>query len=99
MLPYILAAVGGYLIGDSLKGKQYAKGGKMDDGHTSKKINILLSKLKSAAKNGDEEKFDKISNQIHQISDNQGLTESEYNEWDEIRSKENEKRIVKFSNH
>jgi len=27
MLPYILAAVGGYLIGDSLKGKQYAKGG------------------------------------------------------------------------
>jgi hypothetical protein len=27
MIPYILAAVGGYLIGDSLKGKQYAKGG------------------------------------------------------------------------
>ena len=27
MLPYILAAVGGYLIGDSLKGKQYADGG------------------------------------------------------------------------
>ena len=29
MLPYILAAVGGYLIGDSLKGKQYAEGGMM----------------------------------------------------------------------
>jgi hypothetical protein len=30
MIPYILAAVGGYLIGDSLKGKQYAKGGKVE---------------------------------------------------------------------
>ena len=29
MIPYILAAVGGYLIGDSLKGKQYARGGQM----------------------------------------------------------------------
>lgn len=27
MIPYILAVVGGYLIGDSLKGKQYARGG------------------------------------------------------------------------
>ena len=27
MIPYILAAVGGYLIGDSLKGKLYADGG------------------------------------------------------------------------
>ena len=32
MIPYILAAVGGYLIGDSLKGKQYAKGGMMAKG-------------------------------------------------------------------
>ena len=31
MIPYILAAVGGYLIGDSVKGKQYARGGKMPD--------------------------------------------------------------------
>jgi hypothetical protein len=30
MLPYILAAVGGYLIGDSLKGKQFADGGYID---------------------------------------------------------------------
>jgi hypothetical protein len=30
MLPYILAAVGGYLIGDSMK-KQYADGGMMAD--------------------------------------------------------------------
>jgi hypothetical protein len=30
MLPYILAAVGGYLIGDSLKGKYMAKGGDTD---------------------------------------------------------------------
>ena len=29
MLPYILAAVGGYLIGDSMKGKQYARGGEL----------------------------------------------------------------------
>jgi hypothetical protein len=31
MLPYILAAVGGYLIGDSMK-KQYAEGGMMAKG-------------------------------------------------------------------
>jgi hypothetical protein len=31
MLPYILAAVGGYLIGDSMK-KQYARGGMMSNG-------------------------------------------------------------------
>ena len=30
MIPYILAAVGGYLIGDSLKGKQYDDGGETD---------------------------------------------------------------------
>jgi hypothetical protein len=32
MLPYILAVVGGYLIGDSMKGKQYADGGMMAKG-------------------------------------------------------------------
>ena len=32
MIPYILAAVGGYLIGDSLKGKQYAERGMMAKG-------------------------------------------------------------------
>jgi hypothetical protein len=32
MLPYILAAVGGYLIGDSMKGKQFADGGMMAEG-------------------------------------------------------------------
>jgi hypothetical protein len=33
MIPYILAAVGGYLIGDSLKAEQYAEGG-MEGGKT-----------------------------------------------------------------
>jgi hypothetical protein len=32
MLPVILAAVGGYLVYDSLKSKKYADGGMMDDG-------------------------------------------------------------------
>ena len=32
MIPYILAVVGGYLIGDSLKGKQYARGGFVSKG-------------------------------------------------------------------
>jgi hypothetical protein len=32
MIPYILAAIGGYLIGDSMKGKQYANGGMMAGG-------------------------------------------------------------------
>jgi len=30
MIPYIFAAVGGYLIGDSIKAEQYAKGGKVE---------------------------------------------------------------------
>ena len=30
MIPYILAAIGGYLIGDSMKGKQYANGGELE---------------------------------------------------------------------
>ena len=32
MIPYILAAVGGYLIGDSMKGKLFANGGKLEIG-------------------------------------------------------------------
>ena len=34
MIPYILAAVGGYLIGDSLKAKLFAKGGKLSSWET-----------------------------------------------------------------
>jgi hypothetical protein len=41
MLPYILAAVGGYLIGDSLKGKQFADGGMMADGGIPKEKSLL----------------------------------------------------------
>jgi hypothetical protein len=42
MLPYILAAVGGYLIGDSLKGKQYARGGMMEKGGLTTKMMSML---------------------------------------------------------
>jgi hypothetical protein len=42
MLPYILAAVGGYLIGDSMKGKQFADGGMMADGEGMPKSEIRI---------------------------------------------------------
>jgi hypothetical protein len=59
----------------------------------STKASQLLKDLEIAYKNKDEDKFDKISDEIHDISDNEGLTEEEYNKWDEIRHKDNERRI------
>ena len=38
MIPYILAVVGGYFIGDSLKGKQFAEGNYSDGGRISKGV-------------------------------------------------------------
>ena len=50
MLPYILAAVGGYLIGDSMK-KQYADGGMMAKGgkeNLEKELRRLVRDLNSS---------------------------------------------------
>lgn len=48
MIPYILAVVGGYLIGDSLKGKQYAEGGMMaKDGEIEKRLKFVNDYYKS----------------------------------------------------
>jgi hypothetical protein len=45
MLPVILAAVGGYLIYDSLKSKKFADGGEMsDDDENLKEVHITTDK-------------------------------------------------------
>ena len=43
MIPYILAAVGGYLIGDSMKAQQYADGGMMAKGGLTESQEELIS--------------------------------------------------------
>ena len=65
MLPYILAAVGGYLIGDSLKGKQYAERGYLERGgkvYSDKEILEIVDE--------DEKYFGKLTpEQIKKIED------------------------------
>ena len=73
-----------------------ADGGETIGGAVSNKVLAILSEMKLASKEANEEKFDKLSNQIHEISDKEGLTEKEYEAWDEIRNKENERRIQIF---
>jgi len=58
MLPYLLAAVGGYLIGDSMKDSQkFADGGMMADGGMIKKLNDIESKIKNAMKENNKWHF------------------------------------------
>ena len=59
---------------------------------TKQKVRSLLNQLRQEI---DDDKFDEISDKIHQISDNEGLSEKEYDEWDELRSENNKKRISK----
>jgi hypothetical protein len=40
-----------------------------------------LNDLNIAYKKNNEDQFQKISNQIHEVSDNEGLSEKEYQEW------------------
>jgi hypothetical protein len=95
---YLVRIDGGYhKLADKIEKAMESNEEMAKGGYVSQKINSLLNKLEYASKNGKEDEFDKISNKIHEISDNQGLNESEYNRWDEIRSLENEKRISKFS--
>ena len=62
-------------------------------GDIANQVQKLLNGLKSAP---NEDVFDEISNKIHAISDNEGLSEKEYEEWDKLRSEENKKRIDKY---
>jgi hypothetical protein len=68
--------------------ENYAKGGKIDS-----RVKNLLSKLQEAHMDMNNDKFDSISNEIHEISDNQGLKKEEYEIWDDLREKNNEQRL------
>jgi mevalonate kinase len=61
-----------------------------------KKVGKLLSNLEQALKEKDFDKFDSISNEIHRISDNEGLTDKEYNKWDSLREKERKYQSDKY---
>ena len=71
--------------------ESYAKGGKIDS-----RVKNLLSKLQEAHMDMNNDKFDSISNEIHEISDNQGLNEEEYKAWDDLRSLNNEQRLEAY---
>lgn len=62
-------------------------------GKISSHVKNLLFELEQAYKAMNNDKFDSISNQIHEISDNQGLTQNEYEIWDDLREKNNEQRL------
>ena len=55
MIPYLLAAVGGYLLGDSMKDSQtFADGGMMANGGETKSFDDLLTKFKMTKNQIDE---------------------------------------------
>lgn len=75
-----------------------AKGGMMsDDEDVRKRLDSLFNDLKHAHDTANEDKFDMISDKIHEISDNEGMTRDEYEKWDEIRHAENERRLDRYS--
>lgn len=76
---------------DNFEIDYYAKGGKL-----SMHISALLNQLENAHIIEDNDEFDKISNMIHEISDNQGLNEKEYEAWDNLRSLNNEQRLEAY---
>lgn len=51
MLPLILAAVGGYLVYDSLAPKEYADGGTADGGEVNDELEEVIDDAKSISKN------------------------------------------------
>ena len=58
MIPYILAAVGGYLIGDSLKAKLFAGGGNVDFRKFKEGTLVKTNMFISAEDYGGEENID-----------------------------------------
>ena len=72
-------------------GSTYAKGGEIRG-----KVGKLLTSLEKAFKDKDRKKFNSISNDIHRISDNEGLNKKEYDKWDSIREKEMKYQIDNF---
>tara|TARA_R110002126_G_scaffold253709_1_gene396826 strand:+ start:186 stop:692 length:507 start_codon:yes stop_codon:yes gene_type:complete len=69
----------------------YAEGGEVGE-----KVGKLLTSLDKALKDKELEKFNSISNEIHRISDNEGLNKKEYDKWDSIREKERKYQFDNF---
>jgi hypothetical protein len=64
----------------------------------SKKVSLLLKLLEKHYNNKDSEKFSLISEKIHDISDSEGMSNSEYEVWDDLRAKMNEYELEQFLN-
>jgi hypothetical protein len=77
-----------------VKPAMYGEGGNVADIVSKQLIN-----LQSALDEKNYEKFEYISNEIHEISDSDGLTENEYERWDDLRTKMNEYLLDKFIKH
>ena len=71
--------------------QEFSKGGEI-----GAKVGKLLKSLEKAFKDKNGEKFNSISDEIHRISDNEGLTKKEYDKWDSIREKERKYQFDKF---
>jgi hypothetical protein len=63
----------------------------------AKKVSELLKALTDAFSKKDSNNFDNLVNKIHEISDNEGLTENEYKQWDTLREKMREFEQERFS--
>lgn len=73
---------------------EFKTGGKIDPAKT---VSDLLKALTEAFNKKDSQSFDNIVNKIHEISDNEGLTENEYKQWDTLREKMREFEQERFS--
>lgn len=73
---------------------EFKTGGKISPAKT---VSDLLKALTEAFNKKDSQSFDNIVNKIHEISDNEGLTENEYKQWDSLREKMREFEQERFS--
>ena len=82
MLPYIFAAVGGYLVGDSMKGKQYAEGGSMEEGGVGEEYESMTKH--------------QIEKEYKKLNEKRDLLKKKYGTFNSDEVVENEKKIDKI---
>jgi flagellin-specific chaperone FliS len=85
---------GAMKVRDNLGGEYFLN--YADGGEISSKLQVLFEKMKNSLSSKNFNYFDKLSNEVHEISDTKGLTEKEYNTWDSLREKQNELRMTAF---
>ena len=76
--------------------KKSSGGSMATGGGVGNEVNKLLSELKNSLEKKDFDSFNDISEKIHEISDGEGLSKSEYEVWDDLREKERQLQFSKF---